>query len=114
MTAKKHPATGSEHATSTSSGRARQMATQNLPHDILSEIFLEVVSRYYILMQNLGTPAFARVCREWRALALNNPRLWTAINVPYGESWTCTVEEEIKTTSLDLADSPCMSAPAAT
>ncbi|KAL1726121.1 hypothetical protein EV714DRAFT_287426 [Schizophyllum commune] len=86
MTAKKHPATGSEHATSSSSGCARQMATQSLPHDILSEIFLE----------NLGTPAFARVCREWRALALDDPRLWTAINVPYGESWTYTVEEEIK------------------
>ncbi|KAL1699043.1 hypothetical protein EV121DRAFT_284375 [Schizophyllum commune] len=96
MSAQKHPVTGAEHATSTTSGRARQMATQNLPHDILSEIFLEVVSRYHILLQNLGTPAFARVCREWRALALDDPRLWTAINVPYGESWTCTVEEEIK------------------
>ncbi|KAL1750865.1 hypothetical protein FB107DRAFT_294296 [Schizophyllum commune] len=70
MTTKKHPATGSEHATSP--GRARQMATQNLPHDILSEIFLEVVSRYHILSHNL------------------------AINVPYGESWTCTVEDEIR------------------
>ncbi|KAL1726122.1 hypothetical protein EV714DRAFT_287427 [Schizophyllum commune] len=58
-----------------------------LPHDVLSEIFREVVSRYRAASRNLGTPAIARVCREWRATALGDPRLWTVINVPYHCNW---------------------------
>ncbi|KAL1666613.1 hypothetical protein GGF50DRAFT_50363 [Schizophyllum commune] len=58
-----------------------------LPHDVLTEIFREVVSRYRAASRNLGTPAIARVCREWRAIVLRDPRLWTVINVPYRCDW---------------------------
>ncbi|KAI5897227.1 uncharacterized protein SCHCODRAFT_02616944 [Schizophyllum commune H4-8] len=94
MPATRHPRTDSEH---TSPGRAQKSAIQKLPHDTLREIFLEIVSTYHILSRNLGTPAIARVCRDWRATALQDPRLWSTINIPYGESWSSSAENEIRT-----------------
>ncbi|KAI5897228.1 uncharacterized protein SCHCODRAFT_02534233 [Schizophyllum commune H4-8] len=67
-----------------------------LPHDVLSDIFLEVVSRYRAVSRNLGTPAIARVCREWRAIVFRDPRLWTVVNVPYRDDWNESVEAIIE------------------
>ncbi|KAL1719004.1 hypothetical protein EV715DRAFT_290671 [Schizophyllum commune] len=68
---------------------------RGLPHDVLSEIFREVVSRYRAASRNLGTPAIARICREWRAIALRDPRLWTVINIQSNRKWAEPVKATI-------------------
>ncbi|TRM63803.1 hypothetical protein BD626DRAFT_629590 [Schizophyllum amplum] len=58
----------------------------SVPFDILCEIFLLVVAQYPVASRNFGSPAVALVCREWRAVALRCPRLWTIVNVPHQNS----------------------------
>ncbi|KAI5887772.1 uncharacterized protein SCHCODRAFT_02638939 [Schizophyllum commune H4-8] len=52
-----------------------------LPPEILSEIFFQSTLKYPASSRNLGTPAIARVCQEWRAVAFGHPRLWTTVNI---------------------------------
>ncbi|KAJ7636657.1 hypothetical protein FB45DRAFT_788759, partial [Roridomyces roridus] len=59
----------------------------SLPREMTSEIFL----RY---MESLGDPysprptplVLASVCKHWREVALNCPRLWPAMTAPYSPS----------------------------
>ncbi|KAI5887779.1 uncharacterized protein SCHCODRAFT_02553073 [Schizophyllum commune H4-8] len=56
---------------------------RNFPCEILCEIFLIVVSLYPASSRNLGAPRFTRVCRDWRAISVSYPQLWTTVNIKY-------------------------------
>ncbi|KAJ3765958.1 hypothetical protein EV361DRAFT_758512, partial [Lentinula raphanica] len=56
-----------------------------LPIEILTEIFLHCLpTTYDIPPSSLATQAplsLTAVCREWRTVAVNTPRLWTLLPV---------------------------------
>lgn len=57
---------------------------QRLPVELLAEIFLLCISTRSPPMIHISTEpptSLCRVCRTWREVALNLPRLWTALSV---------------------------------
>lgn len=57
---------------------------QRLPVELLAEIFLLCISTRSPPMIHVSTEpptSLCRVCRTWREVALNLPRLWTALSV---------------------------------
>ncbi|KAI0278915.1 hypothetical protein BGY98DRAFT_908533, partial [Russula aff. rugulosa BPL654] len=73
--------------------------TCRIPTEILGEIFLfyqHLSSGPYIPDCSGGgppntslrwVPAVAHVCRHWRAVALDHPRLWSCITLRLGRDW---------------------------
>ncbi|KAI0047739.1 hypothetical protein FA95DRAFT_1492138, partial [Auriscalpium vulgare] len=66
-----------------------------LPTEIMAEIFALLatvdVPRCYrhlhVRQYRLGWVNVTHVCRRWRALALDLPRLWTSISFALGRKW---------------------------
>ncbi|KIK67566.1 hypothetical protein GYMLUDRAFT_877971 [Collybiopsis luxurians FD-317 M1] len=56
---------------------------RGLPAEILSEIFLHCLPLDRNPVRSMREPPllFTRVCRRWRDVALNTPRLWTRIHI---------------------------------
>ena len=69
-----------------------------LPTEILCQIFYFFQeSRHFVLNWIQVT----YVCRQWRAVALNSPNLWTNLPLGYGH-WTSVMLERSKRTSLTI------------
>ncbi|KAJ7042966.1 hypothetical protein C8F04DRAFT_1075526 [Mycena alexandri] len=64
--------------------RAGVHPIQTLPPEILGEIFVDFLPPYPGLppLSGLLSPhLLCRICRQWRAIALSTPRLWSAIRI---------------------------------
>lgn len=53
-----------------------------IPHALLSQIFIILVSDIPIEERDFGTPTVAHVCHDWRTVAFSTPQLWTSVNIP--------------------------------
>ncbi|KAF8498121.1 hypothetical protein F5888DRAFT_1577245, partial [Russula emetica] len=67
--------------------------TCRIPTEILGGIFLfyqhlSAERRHTLRNTSLRwVPAVAHVCRHWRAVALDHPRLWSCITLRLGREW---------------------------
>ncbi|KAL1727003.1 hypothetical protein EV714DRAFT_218246 [Schizophyllum commune] len=77
-----------------------------LPPEVLCEIFLAVAALYPASARNLGPPAFARVCQQWRDVAFGFPLLWTTVNLYVDIEDTCFSLDEIEPYILLSAQLP--------
>ncbi|KAL1711997.1 hypothetical protein EV715DRAFT_214491 [Schizophyllum commune] len=77
-----------------------------LPPEVLCEIFLAVAALYPASARNLGPPAFARVCQQWRDVAFGFPLLWTTVNLYADFEDTCFSLDEIEPYILLSAQLP--------
>ncbi|KAI5829403.1 hypothetical protein K523DRAFT_305060 [Schizophyllum commune Tattone D] len=77
-----------------------------LPPEVLCEIFLAVAALYPASARNLGAPAFARVCQQWREVAFGYPLLWTTVNLYVDFEDTCFSLGEIEPYILLSAQLP--------
>ncbi|KAF7331332.1 F-box domain-containing protein [Mycena kentingensis (nom. inval.)] len=67
----------------TDAHRALLAPIHNVPEDVLRLIFLETLprNRDAALAPDEGPLLVAQICRFWRNMALNTPRLWASMNV---------------------------------
>ncbi|KAF8868002.1 hypothetical protein BD779DRAFT_1393234, partial [Infundibulicybe gibba] len=82
--------------------RNRFVPVARLPPEILSRIFV-----FNARMVRPGdrvdvARAISHVCRRWREIALDCPRLWPHINFEHGPRWLTRVIERSRSVPLSL------------
>lgn len=70
--------------------QALTSAARRIPPEVWGEVFYYCLSKTpYIIPRNTQSPmVLTRVCRDWRAVAISTPRLWSSLTI-YLQKFVC-------------------------